>query len=504
MGQNKEKINLFLESMTLGTQYKILEEGKDKDELKEVAEKFGLVVPSRDFAVFKGMYAFIDKENLNGCTLPKEEVEKALPTLRGKAVDFDHYRKNVVGFWLEGKIVKDQIISYGVFHKSNFAEDFDIITELFDEGNLKISFEAWGNKISTGANSYDLVNIEFAGGALLIKTKPAAGERAEVLEMAKKQPKVLEYASTMTAPREYFRDSADTKKLGQERKALEVARFSIWDMQCIMRLIEEVGNPNDKEDFGYHDILSIDFMEGVVKTQWYSFDDSDNNALYTIYLTPRVESASYRERAVKEVKLDKFLKSSQSEDDSKDKKELNVSEENITMEKELKELQSELALIKAQKEISDKEIVTLKEKVEASDKKITELTSELSAEKAKVTESEKKLVDAKTQADTEKAEAIEKAKEETKKLTERKAELGEEFAKDMTDEQILNDDKFENAKLKKENSELKKSKGKENASTTQKKETTLAVGAQGTESDTQKLRKKMLSLAFGETIESEE
>lgn len=178
-------VNILLEDMTYSTEYEFLEVGKNDSELQSVGEKFGLKLPCRDLAIFKGRYAVTDKVNRNGCNLPREEVEKALATLRGKAVDFDHLRKRVVGFWIDAQLRGDQIISYGAFYKGNFPEDYETIKQLMTEGNLKISFEAWGDRHHIeGSSSYNLTDIEFAGGALLLKEKPAE-PTAEVLELAK-------------------------------------------------------------------------------------------------------------------------------------------------------------------------------------------------------------------------------------------------------------------------------------------------------------------------------
>jgi len=490
----KEKMELFLQSMTYGTEYKFLEEAKDKDELTEVAKRHGIVWPTRDLSILKGMYAYVDKENLNGCTLPKAEAEKALPTLKGKAVDFDHLRKSVVGHYLEGQIVGDQIITYAVFYKANFEEEFDLISDLFNEGNLKISFEAWGNKVEKGNGKYNLTEIEFAGGALLINTKPAAGEKAEVLEMAKSNSKVLEFASVMTAPKHFVKNKADSKEIANEKKALEVARYTIYDMQFIMRLIDEIQNPDDKEDHGYHDILSVNFVEGIVKTQWISFDEDDKNGFFTIYLTPRVESGSNKDRKIVEIKKeDKINNSSNSKKDDEINKN-NVSEDTRKME-ELKKLQDELAVIKAAKETSDAEIASLKEKLATAEAKVTEVEAKLVEAQTLATAKETALTEAQTKAEAEKAEAIVKAKEEATKLTLRKAELGEEFAKDMKDEDILNDDKFENAKLKKEVAELK-AKTPVKASVNTGKKTEIVVGSKDTESEITKAQKRVTEMAF--------
>ena len=101
----KNRVALLFEDLSFHTDYEFLEFGKDDEEIKKIADKRGLVTPSRDLAFFKGKYAFTDKSNLNGCTLPTSEVEKALDTLVGKPVDKDHLRHNTLGYWLDSKLV---------------------------------------------------------------------------------------------------------------------------------------------------------------------------------------------------------------------------------------------------------------------------------------------------------------------------------------------------------------------------------------------------------------
>ena len=182
----KNQVEILLHDLTYNTKYEFLDYGKHKDELDDVAGRNNIKFPAHDLAIFKGTYGFVDRQNKNGCTLPKEEVEKALGTLRAKAVDFDHLRQRVVGHWLEAKLEGDTIIAYGVFHKGNFSEDYELVKKLMDGNNLGISFEAWGNTEITGNNSYNLNDIEFAGGALLIKTQPAF-DGAGVLELSNKK-----------------------------------------------------------------------------------------------------------------------------------------------------------------------------------------------------------------------------------------------------------------------------------------------------------------------------
>lgn len=237
--------NLFLQDLTFNAAFRILDEAKDKSELLEVAKANGLVLPAQDIAVFKCTYAYTDRQNLNGCTLPKEEVEKTLATLNGKSVDLDHQRKTVVGYWLEGKIDGNKIIAYGAIWKDNFAEDYKLIKEMFDAGNLAVSFEAWGNRTYTNASKteYTLSDIEFAGGAILIKTKPAfAG--AGVLEMAKER--VLELASIMenNLPKEYVHERANevdySKFQGTQDELEDLLETEEYDLPLLPSQVDKI------------------------------------------------------------------------------------------------------------------------------------------------------------------------------------------------------------------------------------------------------------------------
>ena len=202
----EEEINAFLEDLSFNSKFEFLEEGKINKDLIKAAEKKGIQLPDKDLTVFKCIYAFTGKVNKNGCLLPKEEVEKSLPTLIGKAIDFDHFRKRVVGHWIDAELKGDEIIAIGIFFKGNFSEDYEIIKELFDKNNLSISFEAWGKRNYKEDGTYELSDISWAGGALLLKTQPAFSG-AGVLEMAKNR--ILEFASIMTKPDIFIHEKID-------------------------------------------------------------------------------------------------------------------------------------------------------------------------------------------------------------------------------------------------------------------------------------------------------
>ena len=336
-------VERFLEDISYNTKYTFLDEGKNKDEMKKIAKKARLVLPCHDLAIFKGTYAYVNRQNKNGCTLLKAEVEKALDTLRGKAVDFDHFRKRIVGHWIDAELVEDEIIAYGVFFKGNFTEDYNDVKKLMENDTLGVSFEAWGDKEMKTADTYNLNAIEFAGGALLMQGEPAF-DGAEVLEMAKER--VLEFASVMKKPKSFIRsedkkteeekveekveekpaekkeeakkleeayscscikcghkvDSGDTHckdlkcpKCGAQMRRAErpgpgqgteelpeESRYYIWDVESILKALREVECPECKEK-GMLNIEMIDFTENKVRTKCVC------GAILGVDLTPSVK-----------------------------------------------------------------------------------------------------------------------------------------------------------------------------------------------------------------------
>jgi len=228
-----DKVKILFEDMSYGMVYQFLDEGKDKDELTKIGKRNGMVLPSPDLAIFKGKYAFVDEQNKNKCTLPRDEVVKALKTLNHKAVDVDHLRRSVVGHWLEASLDGDEIIAYGCFLKNNFKEEYAEFKAKMENGEIKISFEAWGTREHT-SDGYNLRNIHFAGGALLDKENPAFSDT-----------KVLEFAKIM-----------ETGEGNEEEK--EISRYYIYDMQSILSALRQVECPICKEK-GYLEINKIDF-----------------------------------------------------------------------------------------------------------------------------------------------------------------------------------------------------------------------------------------------------
>jgi len=470
----------FLKDMTLKSKYTFLDEGKDKGELEEIANKRGIKLPCHDLSVFKCTYAYVDVANKNGCILVKAEVEKSLDSLVGKAVDFDHLRKRVVGHWIDAKIEKDEIIAYGVFYKGNFDEDYVLIKEMMEKDVLAISFEAWGTKEVLNSEEYNLNDLEFAGGALLIKTSPAF-PGSEVLEMSK-QERILEFASIMTVPTEFLHKSEETPM--KEEKPIEKSQLYLEQIQSIQDVLASVECPSCKEK-SLGTIQMIDLEQKVVRVKCYSCE-----AIVKADLTPAVELVK-KGKKIEKSDIKVTIEKNEDNKKMKEKEQGTSLNENVNAQKQqftvkcnscgytfqsdvrgestqctkcggttvtvgtaasgvITKSQEEEKGMKEKIEKLEKELATLKE---ANDKVVVELTEKsdsLTTANATIDELKKESEDAKVKIEEiEKAKTIEieEAKANAVKSTERKSELGEEFAKDVD---LLNDSDYELAKAKKE------------------------------------------------------
>jgi predicted RNA-binding Zn-ribbon protein involved in translation (DUF1610 family) len=157
-----------------------IEDAKDK-ELQKAAEKLGIVLPSPDLAVFKTVYAELEKPNRNGVRLPKVAVEEGLKTLIGKQINWEHDGAGrICGYILDAKIEDNYITIIGTVFKSLFQNEFEKVQELFEDKKLFVSFEIW-NRNEAGESvlkhlkdgTKEITNITFHGCALLLEHQPA-------------------------------------------------------------------------------------------------------------------------------------------------------------------------------------------------------------------------------------------------------------------------------------------------------------------------------------------
>jgi hypothetical protein len=474
------KLDQILKEASFASSMRFLDTAKEKSKIQKIAEKANIVFPSPDLAFFESVFALIDVANKNGAILPKEEVEKSLDTLNGKPVDIDHYRKRVIGTMLYAELVDNKIIAYGTIFKSSFPEDFEVIEELMANNNLHTSFEAWCNKEMLSDGTYKLKEIIWAGNGILVDTEPAFPD-AGILEIAKER--VLEFASKIKNPDTFIRS---------EKSTLENASFYMHEFQMICDLIYKLGNPNDAEDQGFHSIEMVDFLNGKVKTTWMSFMDKNKDTKCMIDINPRVIDSG-------KVNDKKFIKMNVITDNKNISSTIDgvadiKAEEKLKMEEKIKELQAQIAKFESDKNTLEQENASLKAELQKIKEDAELQAKELAEVKVNLEKSSKDLEDFKKAAVEDQKLAVEKAKAETKVLAERRAELTEEFSKDLSDADILNEDKFENAKLKKKIAELEKAKTIVTAST---ENAELVSGSKTVTSPTTETQKKVSAYAFG-------
>ena len=199
------ELEFFLEDFRENSETIILEEGsKERDEIIAIAKAKGIILKnSRSLAGFKNIYTLADKVNKNGAILPRQKLLKALPTLVGKPIDVDHLRKYVIGFYIDYRFKEREnlVVAYGILFKDNFKNEWDKVKALFKAKKLNTSYEIFcpKNKYKyLDDGSYELTEMEIAGGAILFREDPAFDE-TKVLELARhsidEQPADLVYAS---------------------------------------------------------------------------------------------------------------------------------------------------------------------------------------------------------------------------------------------------------------------------------------------------------------------
>ena len=531
------KIKICFTDLTYGMKYHFLEYAseKDRDELISTAKKLGLVVPSPDFAIFKAVFAKVNTFNRNGCRLPEAEVkiEGVLQTLKGKLIDFNHDRSQNCGFWIDAKLEDDKIIAYGIFWKSAFPEQYVEIKEQMENGKKKISMECWGDREMLEDGKYDLTNLHFAGGALLdVDLEPAEPE-AEIIEMSR-IGKRLEFASFIEKAysceclscgktidtEEHCKDIKCPDCGGEMRRAErpgagqpgnksewidEVANVTYSDRTDLPDLLFAlVTIKNDKKirKFPIHDKSHVedalarleqeDVKENLEKLG-VSLEDVKEKVLaraeelqmaLKTELTPKKkdrpdEKSALNSEQGENLMAEEIKKEEQLEEKAEIKEEIKVEEKAEELPKEEEKVEE------AEEKTEEEPIEEAKEESveETEEAKVEEKSEEPEAEpeksadelKAEIAELTKKLDEISKERDEYQAEIARRDKEiRDAEVAKRKETLGN-YAEGLSDEDIMDEIKFENAKLKKEIAELKAKKPEK----AEKEEETLETGRKG-------------------------
>lgn len=180
-----KRIKIQLEDLEQNMSYKFLETASDKSDIEAIARKRGLVVPSPDIALFSGIYTKADKFNVNGARLSSKEIAKALDTLILKPVTLNHNEKKIAGIVLDVKFEDNKdVIVWGAIYKDNYGKEYAKLKRGFENGEIGLSYELYGTKISCGNGKYDWSDVFFCGCGILDKNIRPAMYGSKVLEFA--------------------------------------------------------------------------------------------------------------------------------------------------------------------------------------------------------------------------------------------------------------------------------------------------------------------------------
>ena len=163
----------------------------EDQELIDAAKAVGITLPSPDFLVMKTIYAEIDKVNLNGVILPKDAVEKGLPTLLFKQCNWEHDGAGrICGFTISAKINENKIETINVLFKSLFPEEIAELREKILTKEAAVSFEIWNRNPETGesvvtelANGDRVINPIIFHGTGVLLVHPPACPKAKIFKM---------------------------------------------------------------------------------------------------------------------------------------------------------------------------------------------------------------------------------------------------------------------------------------------------------------------------------
>jgi len=435
---NKD-IKLFLSDFKKRSTLELYDSAEQKEELEKVAAARGIKLKdNRDLACFKTVFCFANEANKNNARLPKKQLLKALPSLIGKPVDIDHHRGSVVGHYLDYSYREkdDAVVAYGVFYKSNFGDLWDEAKALFKSGDLATSYEIWcpqDKRRELEDGTYELLEMEIAGGALLFKEEPAF-ENARVLELARTQNsnKDLVYAS------KYNEDDIISNQ-----------------KDSIINSSEEGGN-----------VMKVEETKDIVEVAEVTQEEVATEIIEEVV----VEEAS--EEIVEETVTEDVESSSEEEAPNSEETVTEVVVEAEVTEEVVEETIEELTVDEAKTVTETKEVV-VEDTVETEDGKV-EYSYEVDGEVLtvytmkdgetitdKTTYTRKNIYTA-AEVEAKVAEAIQAKDEEiaivkanAQKIVERRLELDEAFNQQLTDEDVIDDMKFEIAKLKIENAKLK-------------------------------------------------
>lgn len=398
---NNKLIAQALLDIAKNSETTFIEVSEDK-ELIEAAKKLGIVLPSPDLAVIKTIYAEIDKVNRNGVVLPKNAVEKGLPTLIGKQINWEHEGSGrICGYIIDAKINKDKIEIIGVVFKSLFPEEMEEVKEKFAVKKLAVSFEIWNRNPEDGKSVvheldngfYAIDPIVFHGCGLLLAHQPACPKAYVYKLLAKKE---IENAEKIVD--KIFEEDLICASMAIEEPKCKGCNPCTCEKEVII-----------VEDIKLEEILENDYDGGEIE-EAKKLTTEQRNAL------PDSDFALIQERDGKKIRRFPI----------NDEAHVRNALARLPQAKDITEEEKKSALAKILKKAKELNMDELLKKYEKSSEetKTEETTVETKTEDTQKVEAETKVEETKVEEKTEeKSEVAETKTEETTKVEETKEEV---------------------------------------------------------------------------------
>jgi len=416
---------------------------KSKTPIEKVIKDLGIVYPNDSLGFFHAIYAKFEEANGNKVILANS-VKDDVPKLKFTQCNMNHNRElgPVLGSILDAFVNEktDEVEIVCSFFKSIYPEHWETAQQLIENGELTVSFELKVEKedievLKGGVRR--LKKVDFDGVGLLFAVKPAY-KNAHVLQLANEivnkvfdKSRELVYASA--------KDAVD--KLEKTSKAIE----------DIIKSKEE-DNQVDKKA---KDALLAKFKEAIIEELGDEAVKDWSDAEWEAELAKRSESSEEVVESTEEIVDEKSEeevveeKAEESEEAELHKRE----EETIVKITDVydDEANTETVITEAETVVKNNDKEVMKRKVS---EEVTYSFAQVEEEKAKVKEEYEAKISEKEEEIKTLTAQVDFYKENATKIAEIRAEL-DKYVAELSDEDLLDLDKLEIARLKKQLDEAK-------------------------------------------------
>jgi len=427
---------------------------KSQTPIEKTIKALDIVYPNDSLGFLHAVYAKVDGKSANkNKVILAKSVKDDVPKLRFTQANLNHNRKGfvigtILDAWVNDKTEEIEIVFS--FFKSVYAQEWSIVEKAIEDGNLNVSFELTVEKkdVEVLKGGVRKVNhCSFDGVGLLMPGVTPAYSNAKVLMSANEiVNRIFEnsqqtiFASAKDVIIKMEKTSKEIEKLLKstkedsevDKKAKEALLAKFRD-SLIEELGEEAVNKMTEEEIETELVKRANAEEAPAEEAVEEIKEEKANE--KVEETPSEENKEAEEaKTVEEVKMTRTVDSTENE---------------TTVVTEIEQVVK----------VDDKEVEKKKVKEEVTytmaqvEEKIAEVKAEL---EGKISEKDALIASKDEEINTLNTQ-VTFYKENAKKIAEVRAELGD-YAANLSDEEVLDEDKLENAKLRKQLDEAKSNK----------------------------------------------